>query len=346
MRLSLKKSFLVLALIFTATAHAAFAASDKNLLNSLQKIRAADRQIEGLSPRQVQVRSAWETGQAIDEYALEVSKRASELVDQLAADLKDDPSRLYYALQFYRAYPNAPPALDLHWGFYQYLLAVNDPRERDALAARAFNEKWNWDKLRAEVKLANRDNKEYAFTDTPGKTGVYRIVKAKRGPYRGKLVLDLGFSNYYLPSQKLKFEEYEIVKSACRKPVFGAGTVCNLEAAAGSEKDLFTYSADIVKVIDGDTFQAMVDLGFGMTTFQMFRLWGLDAPEMNTREGRAAKKFLEAQMTQGPMIVRAMKIDKYGRFLADVWCLRKDSSPLFINQELITQGHATAQERS
>ena len=72
-----------------------------------------------------------------DNYLLEREAQATGVVNQLAADLKDDPSRLYYALQFARTYPDSPPVFDLPWGFYQYLLAVNDPRQREALAERS-----------------------------------------------------------------------------------------------------------------------------------------------------------------------------------------------------------------
>jgi micrococcal nuclease len=323
--------------------------------------RAADGAGLGLNKHQVQVRAAWESGKLIDEYLLVGSQRASEVVKRLAEDLKDDPSRLYYALQFYRAYPDAQPLTDLPWGYYQYFLAVNDPREREALVGRAFAEKWNWDRMRAEVKLAGRDNKEYVFTDTPGKPGTYRVMTAKRGPYRGQKVLDLGLGNDYKPSFKIQAADYAIVRArGCEKAPSFLGP-CRLADAPGAEKDLFTYPADVVKVFDGDTFEATVDLGFGVTARRHFRLWGLDAPEINTREGRRAQKFMEDLLNTGPVTVRAMRPDKYGRYLADVWVVKTpgvggiptpgvdrgpQGKPVYANQALIDAGLAVAQDRT
>jgi hypothetical protein len=46
------------------------------------------------------------------------------------------------------------------------------------------------------------------------------------------------------------------------------------------------YQAKIVEVIDGDTFDLMIDLGFNNFTKQRMRLYGIDAPEMRTKAGR------------------------------------------------------------
>jgi endonuclease YncB( thermonuclease family) len=54
------------------------------------------------------------------------------------------------------------------------------------------------------------------------------------------------------------------------------------------------YRAKLHRVIDGDTFELDIDLGFGCWTRQTIRLQGLDCPERNTPEGRAAKAFTEA----------------------------------------------------
>ena len=61
-------------------------------------------------------------------------------------------------------------------------------------------------------------------------------------------------------------------------------------------------------------------MGFGFTTKQKLRLRGLDAPELNTREGIAAKKFVEKQLKDVPsIIICSTKSDKYDRYLADVF---------------------------
>lgn len=91
--------------------------------------------------------------------------------------------------------------------------------------------------------------------------------------------------------------------------------------APGESENLNTYSATVTQVLDGDTFDAVVNLGFGMTAIQRFRLRGLDAPELDTEKGIAAKAFLVNEMnrSQGRIIVKAARQDKYNRYLAEVW---------------------------
>ncbi len=339
-----QKSLLVLFFLVYLQPASLFAQTYEELREAVQRAYDPARKIEALSDQQAQVRKSWEAGKLIDDYLLERSERAIELVDHLAEDLKQDRSRIYYTLQFARAYPHDSPPWDLPWGFYQYLLSINDSRERETLAERAVKEKWNWKTLREEIKKAGRDNKEFVFTDMPGETGIYRVMKAKHGIYRGQLVLDLGFFNYYSPS-KLQFEEYSLVKAQCKRSE--NKSACTFKAVSGRERDLFTYEAEAIEVFDGDTFKALIHLGFGIMTRQTIRLWGLDAPEINTKEGRKTKEALESLLIAKRLKLRAMDTDKYGRFLADVWSLDAEKDkPLSINQALLNQNLAAPRERT
>jgi endonuclease YncB( thermonuclease family) len=103
------------------------------------------------------------------------------------------------------------------------------------------------------------------------------------------------------------------------------------------------YRATVTSVVDGDTFEADVDLGFGLTAFQVFRLRGLDAPEMGTEEGIAAKSFLVLQLkkTKGDVILKVSGRDQYGRYLVDVWLYETDDPKgVPLNQKLIDEGLA------
>lgn len=72
------------------------------------------------------------------------------------------------------------------------------------------------------------------------------------------------------------------------------------------------------RVVDGDTFDAIVDLGFGVSISQRFRLKGVNAPEANETGGadatRALKQFLPEGSAMGMKVWRA---DKYGRYEAE-----------------------------
>jgi micrococcal nuclease len=144
----------------------------------------------------------------------------------------------------------------------------------------------------------------------PGKPGTYRVVLAKAGPYAGKLAIDLGFSNYYLPPGKFSFKEWDIVTLGEAGSLQGGG-------AAG---DLYTYRAYVFDVLDGDTVNAVVDLGFGIVTTQKLRFRGVDAPEIMTRDGMESKNALQRMIGKvSPLLIKTVKSDKYDRYLADVF---------------------------
>jgi len=118
------------------------------------------------------------------------------------------------------------------------------------------------------------------------------------------------------------------------------------------------YQAQIVEVIDGDTFDLMIDLGFCNFTQQRMRLYGIDAPEMRTEPGKDLKRRLVENYYLAPVIVQSVEApkskqfrDKYGRFLAiiyDAWPVASQAitngqkiltvAPLSLNARLISDG--------
>lgn len=105
----------------------------------------------------------------------------------------------------------------------------------------------------------------------------------------------------------------------------------------------YIYNATIVRIIDGDTVVVDCDLGFHLNSKMTLRLLGINAPELHapdepTRErARAATAALTA-MLKGPVRIRTVKADAFGRYLADIYTL----DGVFINAEMIAQGHAVA----
>ena len=128
---------------------------------------------------------------------------------------------------------------------------------------------------------------------------------------------------------------------------------------------MFTYQAKLIEVIDGDTVDLLIDLGFGVHVKERCRLYGIDAPEMPTEAGKAAKAQLESLIgaDTGELFVATRKMarkpkektDKYGRYLAvlyDVgdnvdWFIHGDQTEssiammqASINFAMVAQGHA------
>ena len=67
---------------------------------------------------------------------------------------------------------------------------------------------------------------------------------------------------------------------------------------------LYHYKAKLVRVIDGDTVDVMIDLGFDVWIKKRLRLYGIDAPETRTRnlelkkKGKASTKRLEELLNE------------------------------------------------
>lgn len=103
---------------------------------------------------------------------------------------------------------------------------------------------------------------------------------------------------------------------------------------------MYEYSARVLRVVDADTVHLDVDLGFDVRRKDSFRLYGLNAPEMNTPEGVAARDWLVARLAGAANVVVVTTVkdrrEKYGRYLGVLWLESGES----INQELLDEGHA------
>ena len=82
---------------------------------------------------------------------------------------------------------------------------------------------------------------------------------------------------------------------------------------------MYEYRCEVVRVVDGDTVDVNIDLGFGVwMRNERVRLYGIDTPESRTRDlvekkyGKAAGRFLE-RMLGGETILKTHK-DKAGKF--------------------------------
>ena len=107
---------------------------------------------------------------------------------------------------------------------------------------------------------------------------------------------------------------------------------------------MHTYKVkEIVKIVDGDTIDVLIDLGFGLTKKERVRVAGIDAPESRTRDlyekklGLEAKEFLKNKLENNDVIIKTEKEGKYGRILG--WLYTEDAS-CSINELMIIKGYA------
>ena len=109
---------------------------------------------------------------------------------------------------------------------------------------------------------------------------------------------------------------------------------------------MYEYKARLLRVVDGDTVDAMVDLGFNVWIKQRIRLYGVDTWECRTRDkeekkkGLAAKAFTKEMLGEpklGRFKVVSHGVGKYGRVLGEIYVEGQLNS---LNDLLKANGHA------
>ena len=116
--------------------------------------------------------------------------------------------------------------------------------------------------------------------------------------------------------------------------------------AVVSQQKLFHYKATVDRVIDGDTIDVVLDLGFDISYRGRIRFEGINAPESRTRDavekqaGLAAKRYVEDWINglEKKVIIQTSLDDrgKYGRILGRI--LNDEGECL--NDEMVSLGHA------
>lgn len=108
---------------------------------------------------------------------------------------------------------------------------------------------------------------------------------------------------------------------------------------------MYTYKIKgVLKVVDGDTVDVLVDLGFDIYVEKRIRLSGINTPEIRTRnkiekkKGLAAKKRVEEWCEldkECSLILKSKGVGKYGRVIGEIY-----KNGASINNILLGEGHA------
>ena len=118
-------------------------------------------------------------------------------------------------------------------------------------------------------------------------------------------------------------------------------------AKLGDQTD-FSYRVNkVTKVVDGDTIDVIIDLGFDIMYKSRVRLFGIDTPESRTRDlvekkyGLMSKNFLKDKLKNAEKIVikthKGEETGKFGRILGEIFC-----DNVNINRQMCDVGHAVA----
>jgi micrococcal nuclease len=107
------------------------------------------------------------------------------------------------------------------------------------------------------------------------------------------------------------------------------------------EQALYLYRGLCVNVVDGDTVDILIDLGFNTYSKQRLRLLGINTAERNSKDSaqralaNAATDYLKELILDKQVFIRSRTKDKYGRYLADIFI-----ADTFVNTAMITKGYA------
>jgi len=110
--------------------------------------------------------------------------------------------------------------------------------------------------------------------------------------------------------------------------------------------ELYNYKAIVKNVVDGDTIDVIIDLGFDSSLKQRLRLVGINAPELHSKVeeertvANAAKQYLIEILLDRYVIINTEKADAFGRYLATVYLDGEN-----VNQHMIEKGLAIVYKR-
>lgn len=297
----------------------------------------ARRAVEG-----EKIRTAWEIGRLIHGHLLLNKDRANygeKVFQKVSRNFGISKTELYYSVEFIRTYRIFPTSGKLTWSDYRDLLSINDETKRRALAHEAAKSGWTRPRLLARIKEVRGDGKlgkrgspgplRNRLIPKRGRLRTYRIIRSETLRGEEEFLIDLGFACFreLAGVSRNRWKEEDIVELKAKRLA---------KLAKATKRELFTYEGVVERVVDGDTLWVRINLGFGNRTRQKLRLRGIDAPELGTRRGKAAKRFLEELLQSSPSVVlTTSRSDKYDRYLTDLY-----AGETYVNQRLLDEGLA------
>jgi micrococcal nuclease len=109
---------------------------------------------------------------------------------------------------------------------------------------------------------------------------------------------------------------------------------------------MYEYKCNVTRIVDGDTIDAEIQLGFDISFKSRIRLYGVDTPESRTRDldekarGKLASAFLKEKIEGADLVKVQTKLDKKGKFGRVLGIIFADDVDL--NQEMINKHLAVA----
>lgn len=335
--------------------------SVKRLAAQIQRVLTQARAKAEAAVGKISTRAYWQAGKFIEKNILQNKNRAGygeNLFLQLSGILRLSTTLLYDAHRFYKATPILRTSVKLTWSHQLALLQIENPDEKRLLEKSAEKSNWSVSELEKQIQKIKQTRRPKPSAPSP--------FKPRRGRLSTWLVrlptqnsetpaLDLGFYTF----RELSPAELSLYKEGAIVTLSGG----RLKISEAAKNQLYTYEAELERVVDGDTLWVKIFLGFGIVARKKLRLRGIDCPELDTPAGKRAKKFvddffsLESWETSREkkikkdsssaedfslktpsskqFLVTTTKPDKYDRYLSDIWIGEQNLSAL-----LLANGHA------
>lgn len=106
------------------------------------------------------------------------------------------------------------------------------------------------------------------------------------------------------------------------------------------------YRGTVITIIDGDTYEVLITLGFGVIQKFHVRLDGIDTPEKNTEKGLIAKEYVRGLIEGKTLLLTESGPEKYGRARASITLPDgRDLTTFLIEQNIGIEYHGEAKEK-
>ena len=115
---------------------------------------------------------------------------------------------------------------------------------------------------------------------------------------------------------------------------------------------MYEYNCKVKRVVDGDTVDVVIDLGFDIHFATRVRLYGMDTPESRTRNkdekvrGYMSKDFLEEWMEKDDVVIRTRrdKKGKFGRVLGEMFVRGENINKLMVQECLAVEYYGQSKD--
>ena len=115
---------------------------------------------------------------------------------------------------------------------------------------------------------------------------------------------------------------------------------------------MYEYNCEILRVVDGDTVDVSIDLGFDISYKSRVRLYGIDTPESRTRDkdekarGLMSKEYLMNELSKGQVVIKTHKDKKgkFGRVLGEMYVGDRNVNMMMVDNYLAVEYHGQSKE--